>query len=662
MPEEENSQINPGTGRSQAAFALSQKLLLLFIPLLAVAGIALPLALGQQSLAMLGSYLAVPMFFSALAYLMYRERFGSGHRQGNEQETVTRYENELDQETSGIREFGRRGFFLSLNLFLLNFIISLMFLRMTSVRPYAYYASVVAMAALILFNILFFKSEKRMSVIILLQIMALVLNIIWGVNLNYYFFIGRTDAIGHSWIIEDMLRQGRVTELFELYKPFPLWHILVSSVYSITGMHIPVHRAMFFTSGLIYALMIPLIYLISLKVFKNEKLSLLSALFTAVYSDVMFYGMYSISRSIVSFLEVLLILLLLIRGRPETAVLYIITIFSIIIFHTASMPFIICIFFILWVLQKLTGMEQRDLFLTGYCLLLMIVSTIFYWMFLAEDLFRAITSSIFSPPPVGVGVRFIDMPLNELFNYLQYSPMIFLALVGILFSLQSKIIPAKIKVLFLTGLLLMPVTFPGPSLLLSKLAASFNLARFSEYSFVIIILTCALGFGMLFFRSGKYSRSLLVLLFILMALLSLSNDFIASDNPLIKRPFYTFYLTDEEITGFYHISEKTKGYVMSDYVASNFIFNSPYMEKEHILEADLENMTILRNSSEDTVLIRTAELLKRPLYLYISKDGRLHLEPNLISSCEYCFRDIPLWRSLDRYNKVYESEQISGYN
>jgi hypothetical protein len=627
-----------GLSQPDFTFASLQKLLLYSLPILAIAGMAVTLALGQVNFSLMGSYLAVPMFFSALFYLKYRN--GS----------------------SGHKELEGWMLFLSLNIFLLNFVISLFLLRTFNVRSFAYYAVITLMTALVLFNILFFKPDRRISIIVLLQCMALVLNIIWGVNLNYYFFIGRTDAIGHAYIIGDMLKQGHVTELFELYKPFPLWHILVSSLYTTTGIHIPVHRAMFFTSGLIYSFLIPLVYLVSLKIFNNQKLALLSSLFTVTYPDIIFFGMYSISRSIVSFLEVLLILLLLKRGRPETAVLYIIAIFSIILFHTASMPFIIAMFSAVWFLQKLLRIEKRELFITNYCLMLVISATLFYWMFLAEDLFRAITSSIFSPPPIGVMPdTSIDMPLNELFNYLQYSPLLFLSFVGILFSMRSKRISNGNRVLLLTGLLLIPVTFPGPSLLLNRLATTFNFARFSEYSFILILIANTLGFGYLFFRSGRYGKIFLVVLFILMSFLSLSNDFVASDNPLVKRPFYTFYLTDEEITSFYQIASKTEGYMMSDYVTSNFIFNSPYIMKEHILEVDSKNMTLLRNSSADTLLIRTGELEKRPLYLYSSQDGGLRLEPNLISSCKYYSNDIPLWRCLDRYNKVFESSIVQGY-
>jgi hypothetical protein len=144
---------------------------------------------------------------------------------------------------------------------------------------------------------------------------------------------------------------------------------------------------------------------------------------------------------------------------------------------------------------------------------------------------------------------------------------------------------------------MVPVTFPGPSLLISKLATNFNLARFGEYSFLFILIAAALGFGTLFFNSKKYGKLLLILLFASMSFLSVSNDFVASDNPLVKRPFYTFYLTEEEVACISHFSNTTEGYLMSDFVIAKFISNSPLNIKEHILEVE-ENVTFLRNNSQ----------------------------------------------------------------
>ncbi len=622
----------------EARYELTQKLLLYILPFLAIAGLAVPLALGMDTFAILGSYMAIPMFFSPFIYKTYCHNSA----------TPLQLEKKL--------------FLLSLNLFIFIYFISLVLLGTSEMRPYAYYVLVAIMAALILFDILFFDVNRIMLIVILIQIMVLVLNMIWGVNLNYFFFIGRTDSTGHAWLIENLIKYGRVTDVFEFYKPFPLWHILVTSFYVITGIQIPVHRAMFFINGIIYSFMVPVVYFISLYIFKNKKIALLSSLFLVIYSDIIFYGMYSISRSVVSFLEVLLILLLLKRDSPERAFLCIVTVFSLIIFHTASMPFIIVIFLLIWILQRIYGIGTKDLFFTNYLLLLMIVSTVFYWMFFAQDLFRAIISSLLGSVPTGTATgAVIEFPLNELFNYLQYSPILFFALVGTLFALQSNNNLKISKIFLLVGLLMVPVTFPGPSLLISKLATNFNLARFGEYSFLFILIAAALGFGTLFFRTKKYGKLLLIILFASMSILSVSNDFVASDNPLVKRPFYTFYLTEEEVACISHFSNTTEGYLMSDFVIAKFISNSPLDIREHILEVDAENMTFLRNNSQDLILIRKSELDKRPLNLYASESGKFALDPNTGSSCKYYYRDTPLWESLAGFNEVFESSQVAGY-
>ena len=628
--------------KSKLSFDLIQRLLLYSLPILAVVGIAATLALHQYNFSLLGSYLALPMILSSVAYLRCRQDF------------------------SDCRTFGRSLFYFLTSLYLINFVASIIILETFSVRPLAYYVLITIMITLILFSILFTEIDRKMTIIILLQIMILVLNLIWGVNLNYYYFIGRTDAISCAWLIENLIKQGWITDLFGIYKPFPLWHILVSFFYLVTGIHMPVHKAMFFTNGLIYSFLVPLIYLISLKISKNVKIALLSSLFMVIYSDTIFYGMYSLSRSVVSFLEVLLVLLLLNRDSPSRAFLYIIVIFSIILFHTASMPFIILIFSIIWLFQRLLRIEIKDLLLTNYCIMLMIVATLSYWIFVANDLFEVIISDITTSAPSGVLTKsIINTPLNELFNYLQYSPFIFFTLFGILVSLKSNKILISKKIFFLVALLMIPVTFPGPSLLINKLANNFNLARFGEYSFLFILLAAAFGFGILFYRSSKNMKILLILVFILMSFLSTSNDFIATDNPLVKRPFYTFYLTNEEITCFNHIYNLSKGYLMSDHVTTSFISRSRSplntYSKEHILEVDVENMTFLRNSSEDIILLRSGELRKRPLSLFTAEDGIFIPDPNTGISPDYYYGDLRIWGTLKRYDKVFDSNQIGGY-
>jgi hypothetical protein len=243
---------------------------------------------------------------------------------------------------------------------------------------------------------------------------------------------------------------------------------------------------------------------------------------------------------------------------------------------------------------------------------------------------------------------------------LQYVPIIFLAIFGILSSLQSKRFFNYERIFFLVGLALSSVSFPGPSLLINKLAKNLNIGRFGEYGALFIILASAYGFYELFSRSKKFGKILIISLFIMMVFLLLSNDFIASDNPLVKRPFYSFYLTENEVDSSFSMARFTSGYTMSDYVITRFISFSPYVNKSHLLEVDFRNMSLLRNNDSDSILIRKSELNKRPLDLYSSEDGLFKLDQDY-SLLEYYYLESPLWASLKDYNKIYDSNEVAGY-
>jgi hypothetical protein len=77
-------------------------------------------------------------------------------------------------------------------------------------------------------------------------------------------------------------------------------------------------------------------------------------------------------------------------------------------------------------------------------------------------------------------------------------------------------------------------------------------------------------------RSGKYGKAILIGLFTIWVLLAVSNDWVASDNPLVKRPFYTFYFSEQEITGMDRLVTHTTGILESDYVPNRYYEGSAY--------------------------------------------------------------------------------------
>ena len=417
---------------------------------------------------------------------------------------------------------------------------------------------------------------------------------------------------------------------------------------------------MFFLNGIIYSFLIIITYIISLRIFQDNKIALISSLFLCINPAFITNGMYSIPREIASFLGIFLLLLLIKRGVKQSySLLALIITSSIIIYHPVYSAFLLPIFLVIYGLQKFYGNVNGYNVITIEYLVLLFVATLSYWMFHAEEIFQKVTQNFFLLGKTWSIGRY--QSVNELVNYLQYSIFFFFIIIGILGVLKSKDLPRLTKIFSLVGLMSVAVSFPGPLLLISKLMTNLKLVRFAEYTFLFISLTATAGFAYIYNKSRKYGKLISIILFISMSFLGISNDFVASDNPLVKREFYTYYLTEEEVTSFNHVAAITKGYLMSDYVSCRYLYFSIYSGKEHILEVDEQNIKFLRNSTDDVMLIRINELSKRPLKLYPSDITKFKLRPSWELILDYYDIDSLLWETLDSYNKIYSSGGVVGY-
>lgn len=631
-------------------YLFTGKILLYLLPIMAL--IIIPLFFFDPNLALLGSYIAFPMFFAPILYLRYYKRY----------DMLSNLGPEIKMSNSKYPVVQNRYMFLILLiLYFLCISISIILLTMSDVRPIIYYGIITIIATIILFEILSFEISYGKTIIILTQIMILVLDILWGVTLKYDFFISRTDPLAHVWFIENLINQGYVTNTFGIYQPFPLWHIMVAVSYKIIDISIPVQKMMFLINGLNYAILILAIYLLSSKIFNDNKLALLSALFAAINSNIISAGMRSIPRSVVVFFVVILILML--GSDFKKKFLAIILTFIVIAYHTVSMPFIIFILLTIYLFKVIYNAEYDKIFIYRDYLLLAIIATLTYWMFYANNIFGMVVKDVFSAT-TGISIMtksVIYAPLNEFFNYLQYFPLLFFVIFGVLMILRSNTFSEFGKIFSMVMLLLITIAIPGPGLLLNKLSSDFNLERFGEYSHVFIVMIGAIGFIGMYQIIGKKLKIIAIILFIFVSFLSISNDFNASDNPLVNRVSYTFYLNEKEIIEFNHIANFTKGFVLSDYVVKRYLWFSPYKSKAHLLEAN-QNLTILRNNNDDIILIRSQELNKRPLKLFRSITNQFELYPNEKGSLDYYYQNSLLWNSLEKYNKIYDGGEINGFN
>jgi hypothetical protein len=363
------------------------------------------------------------------------------------------------------------------------------------------------------------------------------------------------------------------------------------------------------------------------------------------------------------FMVVLILLLLEHKSDERKFALAIVVTGAIIMYHTVSIIFIIGILLLVYVLQRFLLKERDCSFLSPRYFVIAVAMTLAYWYAFAPTFIGDIIGNITTEAPTGVLTSSILVPLNEVANYVQYSPLLLLILLGAFFLLGSNKW-CRLTIFSLVAIVLAFVSFPGPALLVNKLARNFQIGRFEDYAFIFITLAAATGLAALYYKSRRnVSKFVVIALFAGLVLASVSNDFVASDNPLVKRNFYTYYFEESEYTSFNTVASNAAGLVMSDYLPTRYLGYSPYNATAQILQIDPFNMVFVVNnsSSNDLILIRQGELEKRPLQLYPVTDGKYVPSPSWSGALEYYDKDARVFRTLDSYDKVYASNTVSAY-
>ena len=310
-------------------FGLLGRLVLYTFPVLGILGVLALLTLKQYQYLVLSIYMVVPIICAPIAYLLIRKKQEAG--------------SPVDDD---LFKFLVAGFFVS-------FAFSLTLLYAFEIRPTLYYLIVAAMATLIFIQIVYSKITQGKTVLILLQIIALVLNVCWGISLHYFQYVGRTDILIHTFYAESVVLLGHVTTVFYDYQPFPLWHIMNAGIYLAGGEAFPVYKVMAIAGGLAFALLPVVVYLIGTKLFKDNRIALVAALITVFFPDIIIMGTSTIPRVIAAILMVYLVYLLL-AGKSRTRFLLIVPIMAaIIIYHSISILFTAVILLVLYVLQML---------------------------------------------------------------------------------------------------------------------------------------------------------------------------------------------------------------------------------------------------------------------------------------------------------------------
>ncbi|NHN46673.1 hypothetical protein G9464_03565 [Halostella sp. JP-L12] len=639
----------PDLRERNADFRTVARALAVLLPLIGLAGVAGPYALGFTSLAILASYVAFPSILAPLLYL---------------------YASDVETDTSAGNQYTKR--LLLTGYFLLQ-TVSIALLVSNDVRPYSYYAVVAGIAFVLLAQILRFSPQRDRSWPLLVQISLLHLNLVWGVTLKYNYFIGRTDIFGHVQYVRLILENGTFTSGFSgFYQAFPLWHVLGAMEHLLFGGQWAPRTTLFVISGVLYVFVPIGVFLVATRLFESHRVALLAGLLTCLDATVIHNGMYAIPRSVAAFLFVL-VLLNWVRDDGRSVALFALFSLAIAAYHTVSLPFVFFILAVEYFFRRVVapfagdGVATRTIGTSHLLLALIVLVQAAYWLFFADYLLEHVVSIAFqesSPGQINSGV--VENPFRELANYLHYSTLLVFVFVGTLTGLSSDRVSGLTKATLCSTLVLVGVSFPGPHLLVGKLAESFNVLRFAQYSFPFIAMTAAYGIVSLFRRAnspritGETAKVVALVVFVLFSFTTVSNDFVASDNPVVERQFYTNYVSEAEEQSMRTVADVSAGNVSSDYVGTRYYNASRYAAKAQILGVNEDRDRLYFGSDRDLVLVRDAELQRRPLQVWITDSYRY--DAGYLAELGYVEGDARVWSDLALTNRVYDSGTASAYH
>lgn len=626
---------------------LCRPLAVLF-PVFALVGVGVPLALGRETFAILGVYVAVPLVLGTVVSLTVRYPDGSldsGHRP-----TVP------------------------FKPLVVGYVVcqagSLVLLALSPVRPTAYFLVVAAGVVFLFLQMLRARLTSTRVGLVLAQCGALVLNLLWGVTFKYEFFFGRSDVFPHAAYATQVVDTGHVTTAFENYEWFPLWHVLAAIERLYLGIPVPPRYFFFLTNGLAYAVLVGGIYLLARRLVDSQRVALAASLFTALNTWVILYGMYSIPRSAVAVLSVFLLVVLVDRG-PRATLVFLVLLGGILVYHPVSIPFVLVMLGAVYLVQNVFGdgwvndpVHYRHFLLIGGVQLA-------YWGLVARDLYRKVltrltAAGISGAAGVGGTGASIPNPAAELVNYLQFSFLLLLVAVAVLVGLRSDRLPWVGKVTVLSGALVSVVSFPGPTLLLSKFASNFNILRFGQYTFPLIGIAGAVGAVTLFDgdvrvggpRSRAVFRGLVVVFVFSTAFLAVSNDFVASDNPTVEREFYNFYLSESELDGYGTVSALAHGRVITDVIGCKYLANTRYKDCT-VLQTNPDRTELLTGDDDNVVVLRTTDLRERGLQAFPTT--AYDQSPTFRYGEVYLETSSPAWDDLERWHKVYATDDVAAF-
>ena len=250
-----------------------------------------------------------------------------------------------------VRAFTKRVNFIHLVLMaILLLVVSIIMLVFYPTRPWAYFVVISLISGLIFAQIIYKRSE-RTDYVIVFEIILLSLNLLWGVSLKYPLYFGYTDILSHLSFIQTVVQTGHTTGINISYLNFPLFHIFNAIGIELTTLSL--RNCLFVLIGISWQIGILFAYLIFKQLSNSRMFSLIACLLFALSSDFIFYGTYTVTRSLDFIVALGLLYLIMKKPNIKYIFLSLIAISTVILIHHATVLFFIPVLIILYIFQSI---------------------------------------------------------------------------------------------------------------------------------------------------------------------------------------------------------------------------------------------------------------------------------------------------------------------
>ncbi len=501
-----------------------------------IAGCIFCFLIDKMSYLINGSIMAVPAILGSFAFIFIKRK---------------------DLDLSENPELFRYNLSASPILFLLIYAITISAFFITPVD-----SNWGLLTVLILYGIIFVQifSTRLLPGVVLFELMLTLAVTIYNYTLRPALYFGTTDIMPHIQMSTVTYLSGHVISgELGTYTYFPLYHIAVAISSHVLGQDI--QTSLFITTGLIFTSTVLFLYYLVNNVFRNEQIALLAVLAYAMNADVIYYGTYMVTRTM-AYIGFLILLYLLYSmadtktgtdhavARPATRRIFaVITVIFILLTHQVSMPMIIILIGLFFVLERLVGERRR---MSPAFLMVPVSLLAFYWLFIAYPFLNylapraelSLYQNIVFTEVVYQGWSFLLSQVDSLF-------VVFFAVIGAIYLIWKQ--QPKYSILFgMLGLVAIILNVPSVLTVIFQLVSVLRIDRFAILFLPILAVAMGVGIYILarYLTTTRIApRWIGVVLIALVALYGISSlGFVKEEQNYIR---YSF--NQDEITGFDHI-------------------------------------------------------------------------------------------------------------